>query len=371
MDDIYHKLARHLEHLLMGYPYSEALLNLLAEMFTPEEAGVLLGLPNDLFPLETVSASEAARNLGRSPDVVEPVLERLAQQNLVFTGPTPRGEKGYALLQVGYGLPQVFFWSGRLDQRAKRMGGLVYRYFHPKVTSEIYGGTPTKSYRYIPVGQAVETPCQGVMPYDSMGKIIEEAELIAVGHCPCRVSARAAGRSDCRHSLEVCLKYDEMARFTLDQKLTRRISKDEALHILKQCEEEGLVHMVDNAQGKVKHTCNCCGCYCWNVGLINRRKVPRDQIMAVYFLRETNQEECIGCGACAEICPVNAVRMEEDAPVVDMDWCIGCGVCAVSCPTGAISLKRRFPQEPPLDLRQMFEQIRQGRPPARTEAAGS
>jgi len=53
-------------------------------------------------------------------------------------------------------------------------------------------------------------------------------------------------------------------------------------------------------------------------------------------------DECIGCGACAEICPVNAVAMDDDdRPVVDMDWCIGCGVCMVSCPADVIAMNNK------------------------------
>ena len=88
-------------------------------------------------------------------------------------------------------------------------------------------------------------------------------------------------------------------------------------------EDEGLVHFVDNTNGKIKHNCNCCGCACWNVGAIKRRKIPRDAIMEVYFVRETDEDECIGCGECVDICPVDALEMDDDRPVVDTDWCIG------------------------------------------------
>jgi Fe-S-cluster-containing hydrogenase component 2 len=358
MSEIYHRLASHLAGLVMGYPYSEGLMNLLKEMFTTEEAGVLLGIPNDLKPLETASCNKIAGRLGRSPKEIEPILKRLAHKNLVFSAPTPEAKPGYGLLQVGYGMPQTSFWHGRQDKRAARMAKLVARYFRPNITQEVYGKGKTKSYRYVPVGQEVKAPIQGVMPYDHMEQIVQQAEKIAVAHCPCRVSARAAGFTDCNHSLETCIKYDQMAEFVIERRLGRPISQDEAMYILGNCETEGLVHMVDNAQGEINHTCNCCGCYCWNVGLIRRRKIPRDALMAVHYLRRTEMEACIGCGACAEICPVNAVTMHEDRPMVDENWCIGCGVCAGPCPTEAISLENRELKRPAQDVNEMFERIR-------------
>ena len=59
-------------------------------------------------------------------------------------------------------------------------------------------------------------------------------------------------------------------------------------------------------------------------------------------MRDTDPEECTGCGACAAICPVEAVEIsEKGVPVVDREWCIGCGVCATVCPTDAVILNIR------------------------------
>jgi Pyruvate/2-oxoacid:ferredoxin oxidoreductase delta subunit len=194
-----------------------------------------------------------------------------------------------------------------------------------------------------------------------MWPIVDASTKIAVAHCPCRMSAKILGRTDCQHSLEVCIKYDEMAEFVISQGLARQISKDETLHILENCEKEGLVHMVDNAQGQIKHTCNCCGHYCWNVGIIRRRKIPRDILMAVYFIRETDDNECIGCGECTNICPVNAVEIVEDRARVNLDWCIGCGVCAVVCPSEAITIKRSLDEHAPKDFTELHQRIKQER----------
>jgi Fe-S-cluster-containing hydrogenase component 2 len=81
--------------------------------------------------------------------------------------------------------------------------------------------------------------------------------------------------------------------------------------------------------------------------------------MAVYFIRETDLDECIGCGACTEICPVDAVTMVDERPVVDTNWCIGCSVCAVSCPAEVISIKRRMENRAPESFAHLHRRIKQ------------
>ncbi|MBC8443875.1 MAG: hypothetical protein H8D81_02040, partial [Deltaproteobacteria bacterium] len=272
MDNIYTRLAAHLEQLIMGYPFSDALIDLLKETYTPAEAQVALAIPNDLLPLEVIDVETIVRTSDLpEPDVLA-ALASLLNKNMIYNAPTKEKREGYALLQVGYGMPQTFFWAGKQDDQARRMAKLVLKYFTVPTTQAVYGGVKTKTYKYSPANMAVDIPIQGVMPYEQMENIVAATTRIAVAHCPCRMSAKILGRTDCHHDLEVCLKYDEMAEFVIDRGLARPVSKDEARQILKKCEEDGLVHMVDNVQGEIKHTCNCCGHYCWNVGIIRRRK---------------------------------------------------------------------------------------------------
>ncbi len=51
-----------------------------------------------------------------------------------------------------------------------------------------------------------------------------------------------------------------------------------------------------------------------------------------------NKETCIGCGACIDTCPVEALKMEDGKAVVDAETCIDCGACVDSCPVEAITL---------------------------------
>lgn len=49
-----------------------------------------------------------------------------------------------------------------------------------------------------------------------------------------------------------------------------------------------------------------------------------------------NKDECVGCGACAGTCPVEAISEQDGVCVIDQDACLGCGACTEACPTGAI-----------------------------------
>lgn len=47
-----------------------------------------------------------------------------------------------------------------------------------------------------------------------------------------------------------------------------------------------------------------------------------------------DKEKCLGCGACARVCPQGAISMVEGKPVLDKSLCSLCGKCEVYCPEG-------------------------------------
>ncbi len=52
-----------------------------------------------------------------------------------------------------------------------------------------------------------------------------------------------------------------------------------------------------------------------------------------------DKKVCVGCGACAATCPVEAITIKNGVAVVDPSKCISCGACVATCPVGAIKLK--------------------------------
>lgn len=46
-------------------------------------------------------------------------------------------------------------------------------------------------------------------------------------------------------------------------------------------------------------------------------------------------DECIGCGACAQNCPVECISEDGGKYVINADECVSCGTCAADCPVGA------------------------------------
>jgi ferredoxin len=49
---------------------------------------------------------------------------------------------------------------------------------------------------------------------------------------------------------------------------------------------------------------------------------------------------CIRCGACASVCPVNAIEVADVQVRADKN-CTNCGICMKICPVGAITVERR------------------------------
>lgn len=60
-------------------------------------------------------------------------------------------------------------------------------------------------------------------------------------------------------------------------------------------------------------------------------KVEKEKIKVV-------KEKCIGCGACVDACPFDALNMDGPVAVEDVSKCTSCGLCMPTCPSDALIL---------------------------------
>ncbi len=191
-----------------------------------------------------------------------------------------------------------------------------------------------------------------VVPYKIAHDIVlKNPQKIAVFDCPCRLLQE----NHCEPT-DVCMAVgDPVASFVLDNEgfRARQASAEEAVEILRAERKRGHVHNAffkDVVDGRFFAICNCCPCCC--IGMKAWNKFGSPMLASSGYVAVVN-EECTACGDCAEICPFDAVAVEEVA-VVDRAKCMGCGVCEGACEYGAIALELDPTRSAPLDIKRLI-----------------
>lgn len=208
--------------------------------------------------------------------------------------------------------------------------------------------------RIIPIEKELIAPQEKVLPLHEASKIIDEQDIISISECPCKLE-RALLDDPCKTASDIfrCFHFGNMGRYFIEHNLGKPISKDEAKLILKEAEEEGLVHKIfhdDFSLDKKENAiCNCCKCCCILFQSYYRGIFAFHTLTS--YIAKIDESKCVGCGICVNKCPIEAITLIDGIAHDDENKCIGCGVCVHHCPENARTLERTEQREiylPPL-----------------------
>lgn len=290
------------------------------------DAALLLAMP--------ATTAELAQKCERPLDEIEERVKGLFFKGVAFKSVKPQG----AVYRIPRHLIQMHDasvqWPDAPREFYELWKGFMAEEYPPLLAMMLSAGFPAFM-RVVPTSSSIEN-MPGVRDDENVMKIIEQTDDIAVVRCPCRLS-----EGNCDNEVESCIQLNRGATYNLERGTGRRITKEEAIRLVKDAQDHGLVHTLENRGGAGNVLCNCCTCCCAIIRPFLKGE-PYNKILAPSrFAARVFPEECIMDGLCDDACPVGAVTLDDDADtaVVDESKCIGCGLCVDSCTTGALSLK--------------------------------
>ncbi len=183
--------------------------------------------------------------------------------------------------------------------------------------------------------------------YDDSRAIVKKKKLIALSDCICRVQQGLIDKG-CDKPLEVCFQFGATAQYYIDRGMAREITVEEALKVLDQSEEAGLVTQPVNDQNP-GGMCNCCGECCAILRGLNKLARPAEVVISNHFC-VVDPDLCDGCETCLERCQMGAIVInDDDVAEINLDRCIGCGLCVTTCSGEALHLaiKKKDQQRKP------------------------
>lgn len=236
-------------------------------------------------------------------------------------------------------------WSNQYITYGRRALFPLVRYFEPTdpLWASVYHGkvVPTEAaQRLITVNQPIpfQTVSEQIVPHDIARDIVLQGPPdVAVYECPCR-----AGVENPCTPTQVCMIVGQpFVDFILEHNpdTSRRLTTQEAVDLLQAEHDRGHIHAMyfkDVMLERFYAICNCCACCCGGIQAMKEYGVP--MVIPSGYVAVVDEDECIACGDCADICPFDAITV-TDVAAIDWQSCMGCGVCEDQCAVGALSLE--------------------------------
>ncbi len=355
MNDVFEKLRQHFNQgSLVRLRKTKEILKILEILFKPEEVEYALALPLNING--RLSLEQVAAKMNKSIPEVEDMLEAMAREAKVMVNESRKdGKKYYSLWTLTVGILENTFANG-LDTDQKRKIAKLWKKYYEEVFVNDLASSKYPLLRIVPIHSNVD-PASKVLPFEEIETLIQQAEVIAVMPCFCRQVMKR-----CEHIMDAEIVMGAYADYMIKYRGAKQLTKEEALQKIRECEEDGLVHLTGNAQEGSAVICNCCPCCCDALRAVLEFRKP-DTVGRTNFIPRIDQEECTLCGKCQKICPMEAIvklpGFEEDGSdsmmMVYEDQCIGCGLCSTHCPADAVRMVKTREEVPAVSLRESTE----------------
>ena len=308
-----------------GASYSKTFPEILKTVMTEEEMELVLNTPG--------TPREVAVKLRKSEEILAKMLHGLYMRGIVIieklTGDGPR----YHITDAGLFMDCILF-DTCYDKFGERFFELCRLFYNNEfIPAEAHKGF---NFRVLPLAKTIKAT--RVLSYEQTSDIIASAEKVAVQLCPCRRRER-----NCDNPVETCISLDKLADYILDRGLGRRITKNEALNLLKDCEKLNLVHQTVNTDSP-DVICNCCPCCCSLLRAVIYHG-SKAALSKSRFRPRVDSSKCRECLRCTRVCYFGAMVNKNSKRVYVQENCYGCGLCAANCPNDAITLIEVLPRE--------------------------
>ena len=281
-------------------------------LLTDEQAEVALSMGRR----KPRTLDEVVKLCGKDRDTTEKLLEELSVMGIVeYNWENPQHEKQYLVPMFVPGSAEFTNMNSKLLQEHPEMGKFfeeMSRIPLEKVTPMVPLGGAGIGMHVIPVEKAIEMENTSI-PIEHISHWLDKYEgKYAKSPCSCR-NSRMTFDEGCADDPEGwCIAVGDMADYVVEtEKGGVYITKEEALEIFKQAEDNGFVHQITNIDGenKIFAICNCNVNVCYALRTSQLFNTPNLSRSA--YVARVEKENCVACGKCVEFCPAGAVKLGQ------------------------------------------------------------